>query len=192
MLPVLLIVAPSGTGKTTLIEQLLVGLIQRGYRVGVFKHGHHAPDMDRVGKDTYRYRQAGATAIGYMTQDQWFYFRHQETEVDVLAEMVRLSAGHDLILVEGYKSLPFPKILVHRTAVDFEPEPYNMENVIAIVADDPNFLVDLICPRFAFQDVESIVQCITDWIQKLGNMVSGGVPSPSDPHNCLETPKWPR
>ncbi|AZV32600.1 molybdopterin-guanine dinucleotide biosynthesis protein B [Cobetia sp. ICG0124] len=118
--PLLGIAAWSGTGKTTLLEQLLPALRERGLRVAVIKHAHHAFDVDTPGKDSHRLRSAGATpmlvasaqrfALMMETPDQ------QEADLEQLvAQLDGLAV--DLILVEGFKQWPLPKLELHRAAV---------------------------------------------------------------------------
>lgn len=119
-LPLLGIAAWSGTGKTTLLERLLPRLTERGLRTAVIKHAHHAFDVDQPGKDSYRLRQAGASpmliasrarlALMMETPDQ------PEADLAQLIEMIR-PQHPDLVLVEGFKAWPLPKLALHREAV---------------------------------------------------------------------------
>ncbi|MFG6179211.1 molybdopterin-guanine dinucleotide biosynthesis protein B [Halomonas sp. THAF12] len=119
-LPLLGIAAWSGTGKTTLLERLLPALRQRGLRVAVIKHAHHAFDVDQPGKDSHRLRQAGAEpmlvasgariALMMETPDR------EEADLAELVAMVRPQAP-DLVLVEGFKAWPLPKLELYREDV---------------------------------------------------------------------------
>lgn len=119
-LPLLGIAAWSGTGKTTLLERLLPALTERGLRVAVIKHAHHAFDVDQPGKDSYRLRQAGAvpmvvasrarTALMVETPDQ------DEADLASLIEMVRPQEPQ-LVLIEGFKAWPVPKLELYRAVL---------------------------------------------------------------------------
>ncbi|GEK46145.1 molybdopterin-guanine dinucleotide biosynthesis protein B [Bisbaumannia pacifica] len=116
-LPLLGIAAWSGTGKTTLLEALLPRLAERGLQVAVIKHAHHEFEVDRPGKDSHRLRQAGAApmlvasrrrvALMYETPGQ------EEPELLELIDLLR-PRRPDLVLVEGFKAWPLPKLELHR------------------------------------------------------------------------------
>lgn len=137
-IPVLGFVAASGTGKTTLLSQLIPLLKQRGLRVGLIKHSHHDFDIDQPGKDSFRLRQAGASPVLLVSQ----YRRAMITEFTP-AEEPRLAdqikqfnqAELDLILVEGFRVERFPKIELHRAELQ-QPLLYPSDpNIIAIATD---------------------------------------------------------
>lgn len=119
-LPLLGIAAWSGTGKTTLLERLLPALTARGLRVAVIKHAHHAFEVDQPGKDSHRLRMAGASpmlvasrarlALMMETPDQ------EEADLATLIEMMRPQRP-DLVLVEGFKAWPLPKLELYREEV---------------------------------------------------------------------------
>lgn len=128
--------AYSGNGKTTLIENLIPMLIARGLKVSVIKHAHHDFDVDRPGKDSHRHRQAGAAEVLVSSAARWALMHElrgqSEPELSHLLE--RLSPC-DLVLVEGFKGAPIPKIEVHRVAVGtpllFPEDPF----IVALATD---------------------------------------------------------
>src|SRR5690625_3941517 len=69
--PILAIVGHSGSGKTSLLEQLLPILTSRGLRVGLIKHAHQGFEMDQPGKDSYRLRSAGARQVMVASAQRW-------------------------------------------------------------------------------------------------------------------------
>jgi molybdopterin-guanine dinucleotide biosynthesis protein MobB len=138
--PVLGFAAWSGTGKTTLLVQLLPKLRGRGLRVGMIKHAHHSFEVDQPGKDSYELRKAGASPMLVVSSRRWALMADFEQERDpVLQEMLdRLDQSQlDVILVEGFKHEAFPKIELHRPAVGkpllFPDDP----TVVAVATDAP-------------------------------------------------------
>lgn len=119
-LPLLGIAAWSGTGKTTLLEALLPRLRQRGLRVAVIKHAHHAFEVDQPGKDSHRLRQAGATPMLVASRARLALMMEtpgqQEADLVMLLDQVR-ALKPDLVLVEGFKAWPLPKLELHRESV---------------------------------------------------------------------------
>ena len=107
----------SGSGKTTLIEQLIPRLAGRGLRVSLIKHAHHAFDIDKPGKDSYRHREAGATEVLITSAHRWVLMHELRGDVEpTLQQQLALLAPCDLALVEGYKRAAIPKLEVYRPA----------------------------------------------------------------------------
>ncbi len=107
-------VAPSGTGKTTLLEQVVVVLKQRGYKVGVLKHDAHRFEIDHPGKDSYRFTHAGADTT-VITSESTLALVKQQTAAPAPEELfATYFSDVDLILTEGFKKSSLPKIEVHR------------------------------------------------------------------------------
>lgn len=142
--PIMGFTATSGTGKTTLMEGVINRLSQSGLRIAAIKHGHHPADPDIPGKDTYRFRQAGAETVMFASKERWFMIQElQKREEPNLAEQIERLSGHDLILVEGYKNDDHPKIVLHRTAVSDANFYKSLINVVAIATDDPRLDCEL-------------------------------------------------
>ncbi len=119
-LPLLGIAAWSGTGKTTLLEALLPRLAALGVRTAVIKHAHHEFDVDQPGKDSHRLRQAGAAPMLVASRARWAMMMetpdNREADLAQLIDVVR-SQQPDLVLVEGFKAWPLPKLELYREAV---------------------------------------------------------------------------
>jgi molybdopterin-guanine dinucleotide biosynthesis protein B len=133
-IPVIGFVAPSGTGKTTLLQKLVPVLRRRGRRIGYLKHAHHGFEVDRPGKDSYEIRAAGAHQVLLASGDRWVLQgtpKASGPDPDLAEMLARFDSEQvDLILVEGFKFSAFPKIEVHRAALG---GPY-------LYADDPHIL----------------------------------------------------
>ncbi|ABE59431.1 MULTISPECIES: molybdopterin-guanine dinucleotide biosynthesis protein B [Chromohalobacter] len=118
--PLLGIAAWSGTGKTTLLEALLPRLSAAGMHVAVIKHAHHAFDVDQPGKDSHRLRQAGAAPMLVASGKRFALMMEtpEQEEADLAALVSHvLPLSPDLILVEGFKAWPLPKLELHRHAL---------------------------------------------------------------------------
>jgi molybdopterin-guanine dinucleotide biosynthesis adapter protein len=108
----------SGSGKTTLMTALIPELVFRGISVSTLKHAHHAFDIDQPGKDSWRHRQAGAREVMISSPNRWALMHElrgaPEPSFD---ELVRRMSPVDLLLVEGFKRDPHPKIEVYRPSL---------------------------------------------------------------------------
>lgn len=165
--PVLGFVAWSGTGKTTLLEQLIPLLTAHGLRIGLVKHTHHHFDIDQPGKDSYRLRQAGASQVLVGSQGRWALMveqpeRQDETPLNELLEHM-LQDQLDLILVEGFKHETFPRIELHRTAFG-KPLMYpSDQGIIAIAVDNPvTFTAPL--PVLDINQPEQMADFVLGWM----------------------------
>jgi molybdopterin-guanine dinucleotide biosynthesis protein B len=107
----------SGAGKTTLIEQLIPRFTARGLRVSMIKHTHHNFDLDKSGKDSFRHREAGAMEVMLVCDQRWVLMHELRGDPEpTFEQQVANLSDCDLLLVEGYKATPIPKLEVHRTA----------------------------------------------------------------------------
>jgi molybdopterin-guanine dinucleotide biosynthesis protein B len=137
--PVLGIAAYSGTGKTTLLTKLLPLLRERGLRVAMIKHAHHTFDIDIPGKDSYELRKAGAVQTLIASGRRWALVTENETEAEPELNQLlpRLDYQNiDLVLVEGFKHERFPKIELHRKALQRPLLFLSDDSVIAIACDE--------------------------------------------------------
>ena len=157
--PVLGFTAPSGTGKTTLMENVISKLTKSGFKVAAIKHGHHPADPDIPGKDTYRFRQAGAETVMFASKERWFMIQelHSRKEPNLAQQIERLS-DHDLILVEGYKNDDHPKIVLHRAGASDAQFYRQLTNVGAIASDDD--AVDVEPPLLPLGDAARVAEFI--------------------------------
>ena len=162
--PVVSVVANSGTGKTTLLEKLIAELKQRGYKVGAIKHDAHRFDIDYEGKDSWRLTRAGADTMLISSAEKLAMVKQNLTEKEPsLAEnVVKYCSDVDIVLTEGFKRSPMPKIEVHRRERSEKllcrDEGYD-PSLIA-VASDSQLTVDV--PLFDINDAEGLCDLIVE------------------------------
>lgn len=144
--PVLGFAGWSGSGKTTLIEQLLPCLVQRKLKIALIKHAHHDFDIDHEGKDSWRHRKAGASQVLVSSQRRWALMHELDgaDEPSLNEHLARLGPC-DLVIVEGYKQEPIPKIEIHRPALGNPLLASSDPHIIAVASDEK---LDCPVPRF--------------------------------------------
>lgn len=163
--PVLGFAAFSGTGKTTLLEKLIPQLTERGIRISMVKHAHHAFDIDQPGKDSYRLRKAGAVQMLIASSQRQALMTEnttpQEPRFDKLITRLDLD-NIDLVLVEGFKHVPFPKIELHRQTLGktllYPEDP----DIIAVASDHLTDCGEL--PALDINDTAAIAAFIITWL----------------------------
>lgn len=158
---IIAIVGKANSGKTTLLEKLVTCLTKRGYRIGTVKHTHCGFDMDRKGKDSWRHRQAGASATLVVTDDQAIVIKDDtRTPAQKMGEYLQ---DMDLIIVEGFKSQNFTKIEVfrkdssHKVPLFMDKTMNVLQNLVAFVTDS-EYQPDV--PVYGLEDIELIADFI--------------------------------
>jgi molybdopterin-guanine dinucleotide biosynthesis adapter protein len=151
----------SGSGKTTLIEQIVPRFVERGLVVSLIKHAHHAFDVDTPGKDSYRHRHAGCSEVLVSSQNRWVVMHELRGAPEpTLDEQVQRISPCDLLLIEGYKRYPMPKLEVWRKENGkpfLHPED---GNIVAIAADTaPQGRL----PRFDLDDHDGIANFVLEF-----------------------------
>jgi molybdopterin-guanine dinucleotide biosynthesis protein B len=107
----------SGAGKTTLLTRVIPHFLKEGLRVSVIKHAHHDFDVDVPGKDSWRHRQSGAEEVLVSSGKRWALMHElREASEPRLPELLAKMSRVDLVVVEGFKTEPYPKIEVYRAA----------------------------------------------------------------------------
>jgi molybdopterin-guanine dinucleotide biosynthesis protein B len=137
--PLVGLVAYSGTGKTTLLKQIIPLLKQQDIRVGMIKHAHHDFDIDKPGKDSYELRKAGADQMLVASSKRWALMVETpgQDEAQLTDLLDRLdSSVLDLVLVEGFKHVDYPKIECHRPSLGHELRCENDRSIIALASDE--------------------------------------------------------
>jgi molybdopterin-guanine dinucleotide biosynthesis protein B len=149
----------SGSGKTTLVTKVIPCLIARGLKVSTLKHAHHGFDLDQPGKDSFMHRTAGAIEV-IVSSAKRFAILHElreEPEWD-LPDLVAKMSAVDLVLVEGFKRDPFPKLEIHRAANGKPLIHPGDRHVVAIAADIA--LPQAKVPVVHLDDVEAIADLL--------------------------------
>ena len=138
--PLLGFAAFSGSGKTTLLAHLIPLLKASQLRIGLIKHSHHNFEIDQPGKDSHRLRLAGASPVMLVSRYRRATItEHPEATEPILAEQLGFidQSQLDLLLVEGFKHQPFPKIEVHRPILNRPLLFPDDKSIIAIACDAP-------------------------------------------------------
>src|SRR4051812_39714980 len=148
----------SGSGKTTLIEQVVPRFVRRGLVVSLIKHAHHKFDIDHPGKDSYRHREAGCSEVLISSQGRWVIMHELRGAPEPsLDEQLRRISPCDLLLIEGYKRYPMPKLEVWRRENGkplLHPEDVN---IVAVAANAP---LETALPRFDLNDHDGVAAFI--------------------------------
>lgn len=159
------IIGRKNAGKTTLAVALASELVRRGHRVMTIKHGHHPADVDRHGSDTWRHFHEGhAERVLIASPTLRVLFERRPDDYDPIGLARRYMDGADIVLAEGFKAAPLPKIEVFRRAAGSRPlydaALPNADQWVAVITDDPDFKAD--CAVLHFHD--------TIWLQLLVNL----------------------
>ncbi len=159
MIPIISIVGRSNTGKTTLIEKLVPEICRRGYRVATIKHTPGGFEIDREGKDSWRHKKAGAYKTILISPTELALIEVFEREYSV-KELVNLYVKDaDVVLLEGHKNNPYPKIEMLRRGVDPLPRNGREHLWIAVISDKRS---DTGVPHFQMEEVQKLVDLLED------------------------------
>ena len=128
----------SGSGKTTLVTKVIPVLVGRGLKVATVKHAHHDFDTDQPGKDSWLHRRAGASEVAVVSSRRWAIVHElaDEAEPSLDDVMAKLSPV-DLVIVEGFKRHPHPKLEVYRAAVGKPLLHPDDDCIVAVATDAP-------------------------------------------------------
>ncbi|MCC1481669.1 molybdopterin-guanine dinucleotide biosynthesis protein B [Roseibaca sp. Y0-43] len=146
------------TGKTTLTERLVAHLTGEGLHVSTVKHAHHDTEIDHPGRDSFRHRQAGAGQVLVVSPARWALMTElRDAPEPPLDAMLGQLAPCDLVLIEGYKSAPHPKVETYRATAGRDLLATRNPTIRAIAAD---CALDSTLPRFDLDDVPAIAAFI--------------------------------
>ena len=159
MPPVIAIVGWKNSGKTTLVTKLIAEFVRRGFKVASLKHAHHNFEIDHPGTDSFRHRQAGASAVAVVSARRVAFIREiEESEAPGFDALIASLGPADLVIVEGYKSLPLKKIEVRRRDSDRDGDLAPIDpNVLAIAAD---YHVTALVPVLGLNDTMAVADFI--------------------------------
>lgn len=132
------IVGWSGSGKTSLLVQVLPILKARGLKVSTMKHAHHRFDVDTRGKDSFRHREAGASEVLVVTSSRWVLMHESREEPEPSIEaLIERMTPVDLLLIEGFKTHPHPKLEIHRESEEKPLLCPGDPGIVAVASDRP-------------------------------------------------------
>jgi molybdopterin-guanine dinucleotide biosynthesis adapter protein len=149
----------SGAGKTLLMSRVIPVLVGRGLRVSTVKHAHHGFDVDIPGKDSHTHRQVGAAEVFVTSARRWAHIHELRGEPEPsLSEIFPRMSPVDLVLIEGFKREPHPKLEVYRAAVGKPLLHPDDDWIVAVASDAP--VPDSRVPVLPLDDVEKIVDVL--------------------------------
>ena len=166
--PIIGFAAFSGTGKTTLLLQLLPMLKQKGLRIAVIKHAHHKFDVDKPGKDSYEIRKAGASPMLISSSRRIAIMIEKEEEIEPdLQDLLSYINPEkvDLVLVEGFKQWPFTKIELHRPDIG-KPLLFPDDKNIIAIAHDGKLDMQIEIPVMDINNTEQIADFVLNLTQQ--------------------------
>jgi len=153
----------SGSGKTTLIEKLIPLFVRRGLRVSLIKHAHHTFDVDQPGKDSYRHRHAGASEVLVTSSRRWVLMHELRGEQEPRFEdQLRHLSPCDLLIVEGFKYAPIPKLEVWRAETGESLLHPNDPHFVAIATDAS---VDTRLPVLDLNNADAVAAFVVSHLQ---------------------------
>lgn len=153
------VVGWSGSGKTSLIVRLLPELRRRGLAVSTMKHTHHRFDLDRPGKDSFQHREAGAQEVMVVSSQRWALMHElRDGPEPTVQSLIDRLAPVDVLLIEGFKHHPHPKIEVHRPELGKPILAAEDPGIVAVASTAP--LPGLDRPRLDLDDTAAVAAFI--------------------------------
>jgi molybdopterin-guanine dinucleotide biosynthesis adapter protein len=159
MIPIVSIVGKSNSGKTSLIEKLIVELTRRGFRVATIKHNRHGFEIDHEGKDSWRHKRAGAVATVVASPDRIALIEDTPRDYDLAEIRDGYIRNADIILAEGFKVNPHPKIEVFRTDLMRERLCGPKDHLFALAGDRS---ISAEVPWYDWNDAEGLATLIVE------------------------------
>jgi molybdopterin-guanine dinucleotide biosynthesis protein B len=149
----------SGSGKTTLLAKVIPRIVARGLKVSTLKHAHHGFDVDQPGKDSHTHRMAGASEVLVSSANRWALVHELRGQAEpVLGALLGKLSPVDLVVVEGYKAEPHPKLEVYRAGIGKPLLHPDDPAIVAVASDEP--LPAARVPVVDLDDVERIAEIL--------------------------------
>lgn len=163
----------SGSGKTTLVTKLLPELTGRGLSVSTVKHTHHDIEVDKPGKDSFRHRKSGAVEVLITSPVRWALVHElRNTPEPEMTDLIGRMGPVDIILVEGFKSHPYPKLEIHRPSTGKALLADNDETVVAVASDEKITGLDI--PVLELSNMGEIAKFIIEHCQLNPRIMDNG------------------
>ena len=159
------IIGQPGSGKTTLIVDIIQELNKQNIKVGTIKHSAHVHELDKPGKDSFRHRKAGASPVSMITKEMTAVYLSKTREMTPQALLEKYYSNIDIVLIEGWISGPHDKIEIWRKAVKKPPLFSHISHVKAIVSDD------ILDPEIMRQATNREIRCFK--IDEVTQLVDG-------------------
>lgn len=164
MIPVIGFVGYSNSGKTLVVANLIKILSSRGYRVAALKHASHGYEIDIPGKDSWQHYEAGAEKVVVIGPSSFTIHQRCSTP-PTLNDVLGMINDVDLILLEGFKTEPVPKVVIIREEVQTEKIELNSETLA--VVSDIDFELEI--PLFSFEQLDLLVDYLLDILPSINN-----------------------
>lgn len=153
------VVGWKNSGKTTMVVELVRHFTAKGIKVATIKHAHHNVDIDQPGKDSWRHRNAGASAVLLATAKRLMLVEEfRGAPEPPLEDLFKRLPAADLVLVEGFKRDRHPKLEVSRSATGASLLAAEDPSVVALAADYKPEGLDL--PTFDLDDIRGVAAFI--------------------------------
>lgn len=147
------------TGKTGLVERLVTEISARGFSVSTLKHAHHATEIDQPGRDSYRHREAGAREVLVASPNRWALMHElRGADEPPMEELLAKMSPVDLVIIEGYKRGPHPKVETHRAEAGRDLLAPENPTIRAVASDSAHD--GLSVPVFDLNDTKAIADFI--------------------------------
>ena len=162
MRPIISIVGKSHSGKTTLLEGLITELKKRGYKIAVIKHAGENFELDKEGKDSWRFSQAGGELVAISSPHKFAVIKQVAHDLSPQELSRLIDWDYDLILTEGFRQSSTLKIEVYQ-AEEGEELLCSPKQLLAVVTDKP---LDIDVPRFPRNEIKGLADLVENWLIK--------------------------